>query len=262
MINEALILLGGKGTRIRALHPDRPKALINVAGKPFIEWQLAQLARHGISKVHLAAGYRAEQIRKWIKSRGNPFTPPGREQPISISMSEETSPLGTGGGLKMAAPWLTGECFWIINGDSLAPNLDLKAMALAYMASDPRQWGIRNRLQTEEIVARNIMMAVVPAVESERFGSVILDSSSHVIAFDEKFRRGSGWINAGIYLMDRTALAALPDDSSFSLEENVFPNWAGISRLRAFVSPPPLLDMGTPEGFRAMENYISAHQLR
>jgi len=88
---QAIILLGGKGTRLSALYPDIPKALAPTAGKPFLQWQLDWLFNNGLSSILLAAGYKGDQIADWVRQQNY-------KQEVTVSI--EPAPLGTGGGLK------------------------------------------------------------------------------------------------------------------------------------------------------------------
>ena len=108
---QAIILCGGRGTRLNTLYSDRPKILVPVAGRPFIEWQLEWLARMGITDIHLAGGYKADVLQQWLSAI----------KEHHITLSTEPGPLGTGGGLKFVEPWFRSDPLLVLNGDSLAP---------------------------------------------------------------------------------------------------------------------------------------------
>jgi NDP-sugar pyrophosphorylase family protein len=228
---QAVILLGGKGTRLSALYPDRPKALAPVAGRPFLERQLDWLLRSGITNVHLAAGFKADQIAHWIARR---------EIGPDATVSTETEPLGTGGGLRFCLPFLRSERVFVLNGDSLAPRLDFSAMLRAHGQDDPAR----------------VTIAVTPIAEAGRYGTVEFDDAGRVTAFREKAGRTAGWVNAGVYLMHRSTIEAIPERQQVSLETGVFPPLAAAGHMFAHRTEPPLLDMGTPDGLRAMERYL------
>ncbi|MBI2441745.1 MAG: NTP transferase domain-containing protein [Lentisphaerae bacterium] len=233
---QAIILLGGQGTRLRGLFPELPKALAPVAGRPFLEWQLAWLARHGVGAVHLAAGYRAQAIQDWLAAN-----PPC----VSVTISVEPSPLGTGGGLKYIARFIGTDPFLILNGDSLLPNLDLRAL-----------------VKTGRPAGSLATLAVVKAESAERYGSVEFDGENRITAFREKAAISGGGvcgaqraINGGVYLVRQELLTRIKPDLCTSLETEVFPALCAERLLSVFLAPPPLLDMGTPQGFQAMERY-------
>ena len=127
MSKQAVILLGGKGTRIQSLYADRPKCLVPVAGKPFLLWQMEWLQAAGFERVHLAAGYMADVLISWLET--HPFAD------MYITLSVEEQPLGTGGALLYARDYLEDETFFVLNGDSLAPKLDFQALEKAHQKS-------------------------------------------------------------------------------------------------------------------------------
>lgn len=230
-VPPAILLVGGLGTRLRALYPDRPKALVPIRGRPFVAWMLDWLREQGIQRIHLAAGYRADQIAEWAA----PYLHDG------LTLSREESPLGTGGGLRFALEHVAGNEFLALNGDSFLPALDLASWIQEPLASDAE-------------------IAVTHLEAPGRYGIVEYERDTRQIrAFLEKAERPSGWVNGGVYRMRRCALDEAPDRPVVSLETDVFPVLAKAGRLLARPTPPPLLDMGTPEGIRALEEWIDAH---
>ncbi len=228
---QALILLGGKGTRLRALCADRPKALVPVAGHPFLEWQIEWLSRGGIRDIHLAAGHLARPLAEAAAAAP-------RRGPLTLAVEPE--PLGTGGGLKFAELHLRSDPFLILNGDSLLPNLDFRA------------------LQAQPPEGALLTMAATFAADAGRFGTVRSDEHGRVTAFLEKAAAREGWINGGVYLARRALLDRIPAGRPVSLEHEVFPALCAEGKLAVFRAPPPLLDMGTPEGLEAMAAYLAA----
>ena len=227
---QAIILLGGQGTRLQKLYPDRPKALAPIAGRTFLEWQLAWLARHGIHDVHLAAGHLAQAIRQWVAST------PLKSQ---VTISVEPHPLGTGGGLKFTEPFIRTDPFLILNGDSLLPNLDFHTLEDAD--------------QTPDML---ITLAITRIESAGRYGTVEFDERKRVTAFREKAARTGGWINGGVYLARQALLNHIETDKNLSLETEVFPTLCTEGQISVFIAAPPLMDMGTPDGIIAMERYL------
>lgn len=231
----AVLLLGGAGTRIASLYPDLPKALVPVAGRPFLEHQLLWLSRNGIRRIHLAAGIKAGPLETWLASPRPPDL-----QALDITLSREPSPLGTGGALRYLLPLLPdAPAFLSFNGDTLTPNLDLSAT----LPSD---------LSTAHLWA-------IPVPDATRYGTLDFDPATHrVLSFREKSAAAAGHVNAGIYLIPRTLLEAIPDGRPVSLETECLPRWAASNLLLAHPAPPPLLDMGTPDGLSALSAHLSA----
>lgn len=235
---QAVILCGGKGTRLSTLYADRPKVLVPIAGRPFLLWQLEWLARGGVTDVHLAAGHLADVLRGWIGKNSCG---------LNITLTTEPAPLGTGGGLKFVEPHLVSDPFLVLNGDSLMPRLDFQALEKEHAAfSNP--WK----------TAGAATLAVTRIAEAGRYGTVEFTATHRITAFREKASRTEGFINGGVYLMDRGLLAAIETGKNISIETDTFPALAAAGRLQAAEFPQPLLDMGTPEGIRAMEAFLAA----
>ena len=230
-MKQAVILLGGKGTRLSGLFPDLPKALVPVAGRPFLAWQLDWLFSQGFSSVLLAAGYMGDKIQDW--ARQQTF-----KEKLTVSM--EPRPMGTGGALKYLAAAIGNNLFLTLNGDSLLPKLDYQQMHEFHLKS--------GGLGT---------IAVTSIEDSGRYGTVLFDNKGKIIRFDEKKNKNAGWINAGIYLLKPAVLSTISPNKNVSIETEVFPKLAAEGKMFAFQAKPPLLDMGTPEGLRNMENYLA-----
>lgn len=233
MNTQAVILLGGKGTRIQSLYGDRPKCLVPVAGKPILLWQLEWLRRGGIKRVHLAAGYMADVLRNWLKTDA--------PKDMEITFSVEPEPRGTGGAIKFAEPWIQSDPFFVLNGDSLAPDLDFLALEKTHRDYS-NTW---------------ITLGVTQIEKTGRYGTVEFDGGDNVTAFLEKAERKHGWINTGVYCISRRVLEAIEPNKNISIETDIFPSLAAVNRLRVFRVEPPLLDMGTPDGLAAMEKFLS-----
>ncbi len=248
---DAVILCGGRGTRISGLYPDRPKALVPVAGEPFLRWQLNWLARGGIARVHLAAGHLAGHLIRWLDQAAQRLgcdraweiaVEPG-ERPLSVTLDVEPEPLGTGGGLKYAEPRLKSDPFLVVNGDSLVPALNLIDILRTQAASDCPA-----------------VMAVCHVTEAGRYGTAERSADGHVLAFHEKKDRTAGWVNAGVYLFRRSVCVSFPTGRAVSIEEDLFPEWAARGDLMSCPVAPPLLDMGTVDGLKEMERFLTRNR--
>lgn len=240
---QAVILAGGRGTRLQRLFPDQPKALVPILGKPFLEWQIRWLSRAGILDIHLAGGYMLEHIRDWAER--------SVLSGVNLTLSEEPNPLGTAGGLKFVEDHVTSDPFYVLNGDSLMPNLDLSRLGRDFEGLEKVRGEFSDPWTT---------IAIAPIEESGRYGTVEFDDQGRITAFREKAERKAGWVNGGVYLMSRRALSLIEPGKSLSIETDVFPHMAKSRLLRAFKGQPPLLDMGTPEGIRAMQSYFASER--
>ncbi len=233
-MKTACILVGGLGTRLRALYADRPKALVPVNSRPFIAYMITDLIDQGVTHLHLAAGYRAGQLRDWAAST---IFPGAR-----ITVSVEPEPLGTGGGLRFALPFCDdADPLLVLNGDSLLPRARLEELVAAKGVFP----GCRG------------VLAAVEMTERGDYGTLDIDPQNRITAFREKATNDSGWVNGGIYYLDRDLIATLPEGQPSSIEKDVFPRLAANGVLGAYKVAGPLLDMGTPAGLQRTENYLA-----
>jgi NDP-sugar pyrophosphorylase family protein len=215
----ALVLVGGLGTRLRAVLADRPKPLAEVAGRPFVCRILDQLAAAGFREAVLCTGHLGDRVEAALGSTHGS---------LRLRYSHEDSPLGTGGALRNAEPLVAGEAVLAMNGDSYF-GLPLDAY-----------------LEWHAGLGLCASLAVRRVEDASPYGLVELDAAGRVTGFREKVAgAGPGWINTGIYLFSRAALRDIPAGRPVSLEREVLPGWIGT--LGAFRSEGPFLDIGTPE---------------
>ena len=219
--DEAIVLVGGLGTRLRSVVPDLPKPLAPVAGRPFLAHLLDQLAANRIRHIILATGYMAEKVEHAIGKRW---------QGIDVSYSRETEPLGTGGAIRLAATQLQGSAVHIANGDTFL-RFDMEAL---------------ERCTQEHRVPIGIALAKVPDVS--RYGEVDV-RDNRVTAFREKGGRGSGFINAGSYFLTAQGLAALPSIETFSFETRVLQPAAITGHIAAYLDSGDFIDIGVPDDY-------------
>jgi mannose-1-phosphate guanylyltransferase len=217
---QALILVGGEGTRLRPLTETVPKAVMPLAGRPFLSYMIDWLARHGVDEIVLACGYRADVVREVLGEGGSP----------KIRYVSEPEPRGTGGAIKFAAAELD-ERFLALNGDVLT-DLDLGALI-----SSHEQRGARASL------------GLYPVDDATGYGLVRYDGDGAVSEFLEKPEvPGPGEINAGTYVLERSVLDLIPDGEMVSVERDVFPRLIG-EGLHALPLPGYWMDIGTPDRY-------------
>lgn len=216
---DACLLVGGLGTRLRGVLVDRPKPLAEVGGRPFVTYLLDQLAAAGVRRGVLCTGHLGAMIEEQL----------GRQHgALLLEYSHEQTPLGTGGAIVSALPLLRSPTVLVANGDSLC-RCNLEEFAAFHLH--------RNSLAS-------LLLAHVP--DASRFGRVELDSRRRIRRFVEKGASANeAWINAGVYLFQRSFLETLPG-GPLSLERDVFPRLTD-GRLLGFPAPGPFLDIGTPE---------------
>jgi len=226
----AVVLAGGLGMRLRAAVADATKVLAPVHGRPFLEHVLERLAAASLRRVVLLTGYRAEEVERALGARCGP---------LRLEYSRETRPLGTGGALRQALERLDTPTVLLLNGDSCC-DIDLQAFFA---------WHRRRRA--------DLTIAAARVADASRFGLVRLSMESKVVRFFEKSAAaGPGWINAGVYLIQRRLLEAMPPGQSLSLEREWLPRWIATERVLGFKCTGPFLDIGTPESYAAAESYF------
>ncbi|MBV8086794.1 MAG: nucleotidyltransferase family protein [Chloroflexi bacterium] len=184
---QGIILAGGRGERLRPFTDERPKCLVEVAGSPIIEHQLRWMASHGVRHAVISCGYKAEMVSAAIGD--------GAGYGLRVSYATENEPLGSGGGLKLAGQALApdDEPVVAVNGDVLT------ALNLRLFVRDHRK-------------ARATATILLVPLGSEK-GIVELDQEGRITAFREKPRLPY-LMNAGVYVINRSALTALPDRGS------------------------------------------------
>lgn len=213
----AAILVGGLGTRLGHLVSECPKPMLDVGGRPFLEYLLLLLARQGIRSVLLLCGYRAEVVARHFAGRSF--------GPLTVECLVEKRPLGTAGALAAALDHLDDE-FYLLNGDS-------------YFAADLA--ALSNWLGDGWDGA----LTLARMADVGRYGTVDMDVGGRVEAFREKGISGPGLINAGIYRLRKKALARFA--GAVSLEREILPVLAAEGRLRAVLGDGPFIDIGVPE---------------
>jgi len=228
---DAIVLAGGKGTRLRSVVSDRPKPMAQVAGRPFVEWLLLALRAQGLRRVVLATGYKGEMIASYFGD--------GSRLGMELAYAQEEVPLGTGGAMRNALPLTTTARVLTLNGDSFRP-FDVGRLAAAHAGS-----------------GATATLWLVRMDDCRRYGTVEQAGDGRVLSFREKSPDlGAGLINAGVYLFERAALDAIPASTPVSLEGDVFPALIG-RRLYAAAGDGPFLDIGTPESYGSAEAFFT-----
>ncbi|HVJ85274.1 MAG TPA: HAD-IIIA family hydrolase [Caulifigura sp.] len=224
---QTVILAGGRGTRLGDLTDTTPKPLLPVGGKPFLEYLVWNLRRHGIRRIVFSVGYLADAIESAFGD--------GERLDVSISYSRETTPAGTGGALWLAREQLD-EWFYVLNGDTF---FDANYLKLPRLQPSP---------------PRGMALTLRHVEDTSRYGAVVL-SGDRVERFAEKQATGPGWINGGIYLMNRTLLERL-SKLPCSLENDLIPQLAAEGEVLATRSNGFFIDIGTPEQYAASQTLV------
>ena len=222
MINEAIILAGGFGTRLQKVVSDVPKPMAPVRGRPFLEYILDYLGEYGINRVVLSTGYKNETISSHFKNE---------YKGIQIKYSVEKDPLGTGGAIKLASVQIEGENALVLNGDSIY-KFDLSEFTMFFRTHSP------------------FAIALRKVENASRYGKVNVDSNNRVICFAEKTDRPDpGLINSGIYLFNMSSFNSIQLPDKFSIETDFFQQYIQSLEIYGFKSTGYFIDIGIPDDY-------------
>jgi len=233
---RALILAGGLGTRLASLLPDRPKVLAPIAGRPFLDILVEELAARGLRRFVLLLGNRSEQVVEHVAARRGSW-PAG----VEFEFSVEPAPLGTGGAVKLAERFCGGR-FFLFNGDTYF-DLDVAALVHAHESSRAL-----------------LTVAAAKVADADRYGRLETTASGLVARFREKdAAAGPGSINAGVYLVEPALLGHIPTGRAVSLECDVFPALL-VGGQAIAVSPQTgaFFDIGTPASYQSFTDFLVA----
>jgi NDP-sugar pyrophosphorylase family protein len=223
---QALILAGGKGTRLRPLTIHTPKPVVPIVNKPFLNYQIDLLKRAGVKDITLSLSYQPGKIEEIFAD--------GSDYGVRIHYAVEASPLGTGGAYKNAEKYLT-ETAIVFNGDVLT-DMDL-ARIVAY--------------HKERKAAATIVL--VPVENVSAYGVVETDSEGRVQRFVEKPKPGetsSNTINAGCYVLEPHLLDYVPAGETYSFEYQIFPAILKANEpFYSYVWHDYWLDIGKPQSY-------------
>ncbi len=231
---QALILAGGKGTRLRPLTVYTPKPIVPVLNRPFLFYQIEILRRAGIKDITLSLSYQPDKIEDLLGD--------GFDYGVNLRYVTEPAPMGTGGAYKFAANQFR-ETTVVFNGDILT-DLDVFKVI-----------GFHQQKRAEATIV------LTPVENPSAYGLVETDEESRVLQFLEKpkpeevFRLTTRNINAGIYILEPDVLDVIPEGENYSFEYNVFPDL--LNRRKSFygfiIKQNYWRDIGTPE------SYLKAH---
>ncbi len=230
---QAVVLVGGLGTRLRPLTTNRPKPLLPIVNQPFIVAQLHRLRDAGIDEVILAVQYLADQFER-VLGDGSDFK-------LRLRIVEEPEPRGTAGALRHVAHMLHGPTF-VLNGDTVT-DLDLKLL-----------------LQHHQQTGATLTLALTEVDDPTASGMVECDVHDRVRRFIEKPRPEqvtTKRVNAGSYLLDPSALNLIPANQPASLERDLFPQLiASGAPVYGLLSAAYVGDFGTPATYLAVHEAI------
>lgn len=217
---DVVVLCGGLGTRLSTVIADRPKPMVQIGQRPFLEIVLHHVAKHGFQRFVLCVGYKANVIKEHFS----------KDKKHTIVFSEEQEPLGTAGALRHCAPLLRSDVALVLNGDSFCP-LDL----VSFLNFHEHRGGIGS-------------VAAVPVRDRADGGFIEIGEAGQVVAFSEKKWNGDHprYLNAGIYVFGRKVFESIPKGQRCSLEHDVLPSLLKRG-VYGYITTEMLYDIGTPE---------------
>ncbi|HET7118567.1 MAG TPA: nucleotidyltransferase family protein [Hanamia sp.] len=233
MINEAIILAGGLGTRLRSVISDKPKCMAPVAGKPFLHYLITYLQKNGIENFIFSVGYMHNVIEKYLKNNSTGFN-------YKITLEEE--PLGTGGATKLSCGKVSGKNVLVCNGDTL---FKINCNSLS-----------KFHLEKKAACTLNLK----PMKNFDRYGVVELNKDHSIKSFKEKQFYQSGLINGGVYALNIEEFLKENLPKKFSFEKDYLEKKVQMDKkpkLFGMIQDEYFIDIGIPEDYeRAQREMI------
>ncbi|MFQ5824753.1 MAG: nucleotidyltransferase family protein [bacterium] len=226
MINEAIILAGGFGTRLKKVVKGVPKPMVNINERPFLEYLLNYLIEQGIEKVILAVGFKFDVIQRYFKNQYKKLT---------LEYSVEKEPLGTGGAIKKALKLTKTESIFIFNGDTFF-NIDLSKLYKFH------------RLKNTDLT-----IALKIKKNTNRFGSIDVDAENRIVHFEEKQPKKSGFINGGTYIINKGLFEKLNLVEKFSFEKDLLEKYYKDNNFYGLPFDKFFIDIGIPKDYEKVK---------
>ncbi len=229
---DAVILVGGEGTRLRPLTLAQPKSMLPLVDRPFLAYPFQQLRRAGVDRVILSCGYLPDAIQATFGDDGGIWV-----DGLRIEYAVEPAPLDTAGAIRFAAAGRVTEAFLVLNGDVLS-DFDLGSLVARHRATGARA-----------------TIALTPVEDPSRYGLVRTAADGSVLGFLEKPKPeeiDTNLINAGAYVLEPEVLDAIAPDRRVNIEREIFPALIG-KGLYAHAMEGYWVDIGTPA------SYLAAH---
>lgn len=236
-VRQAVIMVGGKGTRLLPLTLTRPKPAMPVLDKPFLKYLIESMADAGIEEIFLACGYKSDILAHAIGD--------GSDMGVRIIYSDEDTPLGTGGAIKRLEDRLD-PVFLAANGDTLT-SVDIAAQ-------------IREHFESGAAVTDSLSEVDDPS----QAGVVRIDGDGRILEFQDKPKREeacSNLVNSGVYVVDKKVLRYIPKDTFYDFSKDLFPLLIEKGeRLQGHMAKGVWVDIGRPHDLIRM-NLVMADRL-
>ena len=234
MLNTAIILAGGFGTRLQTVVSDLPKPMAPVNGVPFLNYQLQYLKHFGIKKIIFSLGYLFEKIQDYYKSEFDG---------LQIDYVIEEKPLGTGGGIRLAMEKCTDDVTLVLNGDSFF-DVPLNDFFKLYQTTNSQ-----------------CSLALREVDDAARYGTIEVSAANNrITSFKEKTNIShAGLINGGVYILNkRLFLKYTPADINFSIEKDFFETQLNSLQINGQAFEGYFIDIGVPEDYHKAQHDFKA----
>ena len=226
---ECIVLAGGLGTRLQGVIGSVPKCMAPLNNKPFLHYVFQYLQEQQVNKVILSLGFKHGIITEWLASQQLPF---------SIDYVIETEPLGTGGGIGFAMTKATDENVAVINGDTIF-KIELKNLLDFHLE--------KNAATT---------LALKQMHQFDRYGVVHTDAEGCITLFEEKRYYDEGWINGGVYIINKNQFLAKKLSEKYSFEKDYLEKFVSEDKFFGFKSSGYFIDIGIPHDYdKAKEDF-------
>lgn len=229
---ECIVLAGGLGTRLQSVTKDAlPKCMALVNGQPFLHYLFSYLQQQQVTKVLLSLGHKASVVLDWLQDKNYGF---------EVTPIIEQEPLGTGGGIQLALQAAQSNDVIVMNGDTLF-LCDIKEL-----------------FQVHQSHPAAVTLALKIMQQYDRYGSVILDDESKILAFEEKKYKDHGTINAGTYCINKHAFLNKQLPTKFSFEKDYLEAFIHEGSFYGRAFDAYFIDIGIPEDYhKAQHNFLT-----
>jgi D-glycero-alpha-D-manno-heptose 1-phosphate guanylyltransferase len=225
LLKEAIILAGGFGTRLQAVVNDVPKPMAPINNEPFLNYVFDYLKHYQIEHVVLSTGYLSEKIVEYYKSE---------YKGIKVSYAKEETPLGTGGGIRLAMTKCSTKYILVLNGDSFF-DVD-----------------ITTHYQNHISKQADCTLALRKVDNAARYGTIVLGRENTIESFKEKDNiEQVGLINGGVYILNRELyLSRTAEANAFSIEKDFYETKIKELQIFGFEYAGYFIDIGIPEDYK------------
>ncbi len=229
MINEAIILAGGLGTRLRSSVPDLPKCMAPVADHPFLKYVVDYFRRQGITRVVFSLGYKHELIEEFL---ANEYAD------LDYSCIIESEPLGTGGAVYKSISEVKSDDVLVLNGDTYF-EINLSTLSAFHESNEA-----------------DCTLSLKQMMKTDRYGTVELDAYRRIQSFKEKQFNENAIVNGGVYALKVPSFAAETFPEKFSFEKDYFEAFYQERKMFGLIQKGYFIDIGIPEDYsRAQQDF-------